>query len=117
MRSPSPPRPNTSLAHPAAVAGAEPRLQTLWRWLWHAAEESEHRSTAFDATCATTALWRWHPWRSGWTFLPGREGLLRRIYRPWRDYFAAGCHPRRQDGGPGERWLSENTGAYTAVPR
>ena len=37
---------NWTLRHPQALAGAEPRLQTLW--LWHSAEESEHRSTAFD---------------------------------------------------------------------
>jgi len=34
------------LRHPDALAGAEPRLQTLWHW--HSAEETEHRSTAFD---------------------------------------------------------------------
>ena len=34
------------LRHPEALEGAEPRLQTMW--LWHSAEESEHRSTAFD---------------------------------------------------------------------
>jgi predicted metal-dependent hydrolase len=34
------------LAHPQVLAGAEPRLATLWQW--HAAEESEHRSVAFD---------------------------------------------------------------------
>jgi predicted metal-dependent hydrolase len=34
------------LHHPEALEGAEPRLQTLW--MWHSAEESEHRSTAFD---------------------------------------------------------------------
>lgn len=34
------------LTHPEALEGAESRLQTLWQW--HAAEESEHRSTAFD---------------------------------------------------------------------
>lgn len=34
------------LTHPEALEGAEPRLQTLW--LWHSAEESEHRCTAFD---------------------------------------------------------------------
>lgn len=34
------------LCHPEALEGAEPRLKTLW--LWHSAEESEHRCTAFD---------------------------------------------------------------------
>jgi uncharacterized protein len=34
------------MAHPKVLAGAEPRLAQLW--LWHSAEESEHRSTAFD---------------------------------------------------------------------
>jgi predicted metal-dependent hydrolase len=34
------------LRHPEALEGAEPRLKTLW--LWHAAEESEHRCTALD---------------------------------------------------------------------
>ena len=34
------------LRHPEALHGTEPRLRTLW--LWHSAEESEHRSTAFD---------------------------------------------------------------------
>ena len=34
------------LRHPQILAGAEPRLRDLW--LWHASEETEHRSTAFD---------------------------------------------------------------------
>lgn len=34
------------LRHPELLAGAEPRLQTLWQW--HSAEELEHRCTAFD---------------------------------------------------------------------
>jgi len=34
------------LARPEVLAGAEARLQTLW--LWHSAEESEHKTTAFD---------------------------------------------------------------------
>ncbi len=34
------------LRHPEALSGAESRLQTLW--LWHSAEETEHRSTAFN---------------------------------------------------------------------
>jgi predicted metal-dependent hydrolase len=34
------------LAHPGQIEGADSRLRTLWEW--HAAEESEHRCTAFD---------------------------------------------------------------------
>ena len=45
------------LRHPEALAGAEPRLQTLW--MWHAAEESEHRSTAFDLYAAMGGNQRW----------------------------------------------------------
>lgn len=46
------------LRHPEALAGAEPRLQTLW--LWHSAEETEHRSTAFDLYQAMGGN---HAWR------------------------------------------------------
>jgi uncharacterized protein len=34
------------LEHHHLLDGAEPRLKTMW--LWHSAEESEHKSTAFD---------------------------------------------------------------------
>ena len=46
------------LAHPECLDGAEPRLRTLWTW--HAAEESEHRSIAFDlyTTLGGNDLWR-----------------------------------------------------------
>ena len=37
---------NWTMRHPEAFEGAEERLKTLW--MWHAAEESEHRCTAFD---------------------------------------------------------------------
>jgi len=46
------------LRHPEALEGSEPRLQTLW--LWHSAEESEHRSTAFDIYNAISGN---HEWR------------------------------------------------------
>ncbi|MCW5610636.1 MAG: metal-dependent hydrolase [Rubrivivax sp.] len=46
------------LAHPQVVTGAEPRLARLW--LWHCAEESEHRSTAFDLYVAMGGN---HAWR------------------------------------------------------
>ena len=45
------------LRHPQVLEGAEPRLQTLW--LWHSAEESEHRSTAFDIYQALQGSHRW----------------------------------------------------------
>jgi predicted metal-dependent hydrolase len=45
------------LRHPEALAGAEPRLQTLWQW--HSAEESEHRNTAFDIYQAISGDHRW----------------------------------------------------------
>jgi predicted metal-dependent hydrolase len=46
------------LRHPEALEGAEPRLRTLW--LWHSAEESEHRNTAFDIHQAAGGS---HAWR------------------------------------------------------
>lgn len=37
---------NGILKHPEWLAGATPRMQALWRW--HAIEETEHKSVAFD---------------------------------------------------------------------
>jgi len=45
------------LRHPEVMQDAEPRLQTLW--MWHAAEESEHRSTAFDLYRALGGSEKW----------------------------------------------------------
>ncbi|HKW84499.1 MAG TPA: metal-dependent hydrolase [Burkholderiaceae bacterium] len=46
------------LSHPQVLEGAEPRLRTMW--LWHASEEAEHRSVAFDVYRALdgSELWR-----------------------------------------------------------
>jgi uncharacterized protein len=49
------------LRHPEALEGAEPRLRTMW--MWHASEESEHRSTAFDMYLALGGN---HEWRVKW---------------------------------------------------
>jgi predicted metal-dependent hydrolase len=38
------------MRHPEAFDGCEPRLKTLW--MWHSAEESEHRNTAVDVFMA-----------------------------------------------------------------
>ncbi len=45
------------LSHAGQFEGTEPRLQTMW--LWHASEESEHRSTAFDLYRALGGDERW----------------------------------------------------------
>ena len=49
------------LRHPEAMDGAEPRLSTMWAW--HAAEEAEHRSTAFELY---QAMGGDHGWRVRW---------------------------------------------------
>lgn len=49
------------LGHPAVLGGSEERLATLW--LWHSAEEAEHKSTAFDLY---QALGGNHDWRVLW---------------------------------------------------
>jgi predicted metal-dependent hydrolase len=49
------------LGHPQLLQGSEERLQTLW--LWHSAEESEHKNTAFDIY---QALGGNHRWRILW---------------------------------------------------
>jgi uncharacterized protein len=45
------------LAHPQVLQAAPERLRTLW--LWHSAEESEHRSTAFELYVALGGAPAW----------------------------------------------------------
>jgi predicted metal-dependent hydrolase len=49
------------LHNPDLLGDRDPRLATLW--LWHAAEESEHKCTAFDLY---QALGGTHAWRVKW---------------------------------------------------
>jgi predicted metal-dependent hydrolase len=49
------------LSHPQVLDGCEPRLKALW--LWHSAEEAEHKCTAFDLY---QALGGSHAWRVKW---------------------------------------------------
>jgi len=49
------------LTNPEVLDGAEPRLKTMW--LWHSAEELEHRSTAFDLYRTTGGS---EAWRKRW---------------------------------------------------
>jgi hypothetical protein len=134
------------LKNPDVLGESDERLRMLW--LWHSAEESEHKSTAFDICAAlggshdwrvvwfrriTTiflgdvirqtihnlhrdgTLWKWSTWKSAVPFLFGRRGLVRQIYRPWREYFRADFHPRQQDSGASERWLAEHGDRFVPV--
>ena len=128
-------------------ARADEPLQTLWRW--HAAEESEHKSVAFDLYVALGGnhAWRmrwfnyvlvqfaldtlrqtvnnlWHDgtlfkpatWASGFRFLFGRHGLLRRIAAPLRAYRRPDFHPT-QVGSPdlAAQWLEGHADRWRAV--
>lgn len=134
------------LQHPEFLGTQDRRLATLW--LWHSAEESEHKSTAFDLYTAlggTTewrlrwfrrvtffllsdlarqtlanlrddgTLWRWSTWKSAWRHLFAQGGLVRELRAPWRHYLKPDFHPRQQDTGASERWLSEHADAYRPV--
>jgi predicted metal-dependent hydrolase len=72
------------LTHTELLAGAEPRLRTLW--LWHSAEESEHRSTAFDLY---RALGGNEPWRRRWmriaTLYFFTDALRQTVNNLWHD--------------------------------
>lgn len=72
------------LAHTDLLQGAEPRLRDLW--LWHCAEESEHRSTAFDLYVALggDTTWRKRIFRVvSWHFT---VDLARQtLHNLWRD--------------------------------
>lgn len=72
------------LRHPEALAGAEPRLQTMW--MWHAAEESEHRSTAFDVYLTLGGDHRWRVRWFRWVTLFFLTDVMRQTVRNlWHD--------------------------------
>jgi uncharacterized protein len=72
------------LRHPQALGDTEPRLATMW--LWHSAEESEHKSTAFDLY---RALGGDHEWRVTWfrriTTVFLRDVIGQTLRNLWRD--------------------------------
>ncbi len=132
--------------HPEALQGVEPRLHTLW--MWHAAEEAEHCSTAFDVYRALggSEQWRlrllhyitwtfaaditrqtvrnlWHDgslfksstWKSAWTLLFAKDGMVRGNVAAWRAYKASTFHPRQQDISQSVQWLQDNSERFTVV--
>ncbi|MCG3189747.1 MAG: hypothetical protein LKCHEGNO_02245 [Burkholderiaceae bacterium] len=72
------------LSRPAALGDAEPRLAALWHW--HASEETEHRSTAFDLYRAMGGdeRWRLRLFRLvTWHFVT--DALRQTLHNLWRD--------------------------------
>jgi predicted metal-dependent hydrolase len=135
------------MLHNADLLGEQDaRLKTLW--LWHSAEESEHKCTAFDVyqalggshewrikwmhrvtvffltdtlrqTCNNLhkdgTLWQWSTWKSGFSYLFGKRGLVRLTYKPWREYFRRDFHPDQQDSSASVQWLHENSTQFVPV--
>ena len=134
------------LQHPQWLGRDDARLATLW--LWHSAEESEHRSTAFDLYRALGGneewrlrwfrritlifltdtlkqtlqnlrqdgtLWKASTWKSAAFFFFGAEGLVRKTFRPWRDYLREDFHPHQHDDSRSREWLEANRSSYTPV--
>lgn len=72
------------LRNPDLLDGCEPRLKAMW--LWHSAEESEHKNTAFDVYAA---LGGDHAWRIKWfgriTFIFLSDTLRQTVNNLYRD--------------------------------
>lgn len=106
----------------------DPAMRKLWDW--HAAEELEHKSVAFDvyrAVGGTDKMRRkvmrrtiflllldftvgaahmlrrdgkvWSPklWLNGFRFLFGKDGVYRRVWPAYRQWFQDGFHPWQRD--------------------
>jgi uncharacterized protein len=72
------------LRHPQAFGDTEPRLATLW--LWHSAEESEHKTTAFDLYQALDGSVEWRrTWFRRVTTLFLRDITSQTISNLWHD--------------------------------
>jgi uncharacterized protein len=93
------------LAHPQLLAGCEPRLKALW--LWHSAEEAEHKCTAFDIYQAVGGDQAWRvKWMRRVTFIFLTDALrqtvnnLRRDGSLWRwsTWRSAAKHMLGRDG-------------------
>jgi predicted metal-dependent hydrolase len=59
--------------------------------------------------------WRPSTWASASRFLFGRDGLVRALRGPWKDYLMPGFHPHQMHNEHASRWLQENQHAYSPV--
>ncbi len=73
-----------TLRYPRWLDGADPVMQTVWRW--HAAEETEHRSVAFDLYRAIGGDERWRKrWFVYISLVFIRDALRQTVLNLWRD--------------------------------
>ncbi|MEP5763742.1 MAG: metal-dependent hydrolase [Halieaceae bacterium] len=42
-------------------------------------------------------MWSWRNWKQGWQFLFAKDGILRRIWPAYKEYFRDGFHPWQRD--------------------
>jgi uncharacterized protein len=100
------------LRHPQALGACEPRLATMW--LWHSAEESEHKTTAFDLYYALGGS---HEWRVTWfrriTTVFLRDAMGQTLNNLWRD----GSFWRWRTWANGARFLFGREGLIRCVYR
>jgi predicted metal-dependent hydrolase len=108
--------------------GMEAPMRELWNW--HAAEEMEHKSVAFDVYVAVGGndrmrrrvmrsttfflffdfaigaahmlkrdgkLWSPQLWVEGFKFLFGKNGIYRRIWPAYKQWYKDGFHPWQRD--------------------
>ena len=60
-------------------------------------------------------LWQWRTWKSAAHTLFGREGLVRKTVRPWRDYLRRDFHPSQQESDQSSQWLRAHSDVFTPV--
>ena len=42
-------------------------------------------------------LWKWKTWKTGYQFLLGKNGIIRKVFKDYIDYYRPGFHPWQQD--------------------
>ncbi|MEO6409814.1 MAG: metal-dependent hydrolase [Burkholderiaceae bacterium] len=98
------------LSRPSIFEGAEARLSTLW--LWHSAEESEHRATAFDLYIALGGS---HEWRVRWLRLVTRQFMLDLARQTLRNLWHDGAVFEWRTWRSGARFLFGRDGMWTVA--